>query len=359
LSGGGCGLFGRCGGACGDGGCYGGGDGCGPGAGDGHCFGGYNSHCGCGQRHGPYGSGGCCLPRWFDVQVEWLFWKRDLDESLPLASVGILGPDALNADQLDFSEESGYRVTGAYLLGVATGLEFSYFGGLNWASGARATSANDDLFSVFSEFGSNPLNGFPETDFAFLQEVALSSELDSGEINLRHRWVSATCLWHHSVLVGARYFRLREDLIYNTRTALGGMDYRLKTDNDLVGAQLGGDTYLCITPRLKVGAEVEAGVYGTASSQRTTMVSTIGPNLREYDRDNDVAFLSEAGVSALFRATSQLTLRVGYQVMYVDGVALAVDNFNTASPFSARNSFLDNSGDVFYHGATLGFEWTH
>jgi hypothetical protein len=354
---GGCGIFGQGGLDCGDGSCYGGGDGCGVGGMDGHCFGGYHGLCG--QEHGPYGSGGCCLPRWFDVHAEWLFWKRDLDESLSFSSNGILGPDALNADQLDFSEESGVRVTGAYLLGVATGLEFSYFGGLNWASGASATSPGEALFSVFSDFGSNPLNGFPETDFAFLHEIGLSSELDNGEINLRHRWVSASCVLHQSVLVGARYFRLREDLIYNTRTTLGAMDYKVKTDNDLIGAQLGGDTYVCITPRLKVGAEVEAGVFGTSNSQRTTMVSTIGPNLQEYNRENDVAFLGEAGLSALFRATSQLTLRVGYQVLYVDGVALAVDNFNTASPFSARDSFLDNGGDVFYHGATLGFEWTH
>ena len=72
------------------------------------------------------------------------------------------------------------------------------------------------------------------------------------------------------------------------------------------------------------------------------MTSTNGPSLREYNEDNDVAFLGEAGVMALFRATSQLTLRIGYQVLYVDGVALAVDNFNTASPFAARDSFLDN-----------------
>jgi hypothetical protein len=349
---------GSCDGACG-GGCEGA---CGDGAGwlGGHCglFGGYNGQH-CGKLNGPYGSGGNCLPRWYDVHAEWLFWKRDFDESLSFSSAGILGPDALNANQLDLSEESGFRVTGAYLLGVATSMEFTYFGALNWASGAQASSPDGALFSVFSDFGSNPLNGFPETDFGTLHQIALSSELDNGEINVRHRWVSANCLVHSSMLAGARYFRLREDLIYATQTDLGAMNYKVKTDNDLVGAQVGGDLFFSISPRLKVGAEVEGGLYGTSSSQRTNMVSTNSPALREYNHDNDVAFLGEAGVIALFRATSQLTLRVGYQVLYVDGVALAVDNFNTTSPFTARNSFLDTSGDVFYHGSTLGFEWTH
>ena len=39
-----------------------------------------------------HGDGGCCLPRWFDVHAEWLFWKRDYDDSLPFSSTGILGP---------------------------------------------------------------------------------------------------------------------------------------------------------------------------------------------------------------------------------------------------------------------------
>jgi hypothetical protein len=61
---------------------------------------------------------------------------------------------------------------------------------------------------------------------------------------------------------------------------------------------------------------------------------------------------------ALYRATPRLTLRTGYQVLFVDGVALAVENFNTESPFSARDPFLNARGDVVYHGATAGFEWT-
>ena len=150
-----------------------------------------------------------------------------------------MGPDALNANQLDFSEESGFRVTGAYLLGVAIGLGSSLISARSTGPPARRpTSPNGELFSVFSDFGSNPLNGFPETDFANLHQIALSSELDNAEINLRHRWVSANCLLHNSILVGARYFRLREDLIYDTRTAIGAMDYRVKTDNDLIGAQM-------------------------------------------------------------------------------------------------------------------------
>jgi hypothetical protein len=371
LLGGGCGLLG---GGCGllGGGCGLLGGGCGllgGGCGEGGLFhgGGLAEACLYGP-HGPFGDGGRCLPRWFDASAEWLYWQRDLEDSLVFSSEGVLGTPALSTDDLEIDEESAFRVSGAYLVAPAASLEASYFGLFDWSSSSVATS-NGNLFSVFSGFGTIPPpagTGFPESDRSDIHSVALSSELDSGELNLRHRWVSANCLVHSSWLVGARYVRVAEDLIYDTQGASGGMNYLLRTDNDLVGAQIGTDALIGITPRFKIGGEVEAGVYGTKGKQRTSVLSFrnstggIAPNpeLREYETETDVAFVAEAGVMGLFRVTPRLTLKLGYQVLYVDGVALAIDNFNTASPFAARTSFIDNEGDVFYHGSNLGFEWT-
>jgi hypothetical protein len=176
-------------------------------------------------------------------------------------------------------------------------------------------------------------------------------------------------------MLGVRYLRVREDLTFASQTVfplpaqqtsiLGAMDYGLKTDNDMVGPQIGTECFVCLTPRLKVGAEIDAGVLGTYSKQRTLVRSqqdingVIAPReLRELDRDNDIAFMSEAGLTALYRATPRLTVRAGYNLLYIDGIALAVDNFNTASPFLARESFLNHESDIFFHGASLGFEWT-
>ena len=102
---GGCGLFGRlldCGSNCGIG--------CGPiGAGLANC----------GSRHGPAGSGGCCLPRWFDVQgrraVLGIAITRSHSRS---SSANINGPIVLSTDNLEIEEESGFRITGAYLVGA-------------------------------------------------------------------------------------------------------------------------------------------------------------------------------------------------------------------------------------------------
>jgi hypothetical protein len=283
--------------------------------------------------------------------------REDIGRRIDMTSDGILGPIVLDTDDLNLDDASGFRVTGAYLVGPGTNLELTYFGTFNWASAAQVTGPGN-LYSVFSAFGSDPFGGFPETDAANLQRIDYSSALNNAELNLRHRWTSANCVLHGSWLVGARYVALDEDFGYFTQTNLGEMNYLVTTENDLIGAQIGTDMFFCVSPRFKIGGEVEAGVYGNHARQRTNVTATLSPSLHELERDDDVAFVAEAGAIGLFRLTPRLTVRGGYQLIYIDGVALAVENFNTESPFTARQAFLDDGGDVFYHGVTLGFEWT-
>jgi hypothetical protein len=344
---------GACGGACGPQGCQHGGR-CGL-FGLGCC--GYG-HPGCGVYDGPCGRGGCCATRWFDFHAEWMYlYRDDVGDRIDIASDGVLGPVVLDTDDMDFDPSSGFRVTWAYLIGPGTNLELGYFGTFNWDAAAAATSSQNNLFSVFSEFGSDPLLGFPETDRAYLQQIAYSSQLNNGELNLRHRWISANCLLHGSWLLGARYVALDEDFTYNTRTNVGLLDYQVETENDLIGAQIGGDLFLCITPRFKVGGEAKAGIYGLRARQTTDVYDDLGGVLFEQETDDDVAFVGEVGAIGIFRLTPRCSLRGGFQMLYLDEVALASENFNTQSPFSIRESFIDTGGDVFYYGGTLGFEW--
>ena len=46
-------------------------------------------------------------------------------------------------------------------------------------------------------------------------------------------------------------------------------------------------------------------------------------------------------------------------MLWLNGVALAPENFNTAPPFvtGARKPFLDDNGHVFLQGFTWGLEW--
>jgi hypothetical protein len=65
---------------------------------------------------------------------------------------------------------------------------------------------------------------------------------------------------------------------------------------------------------------------------------------------------------ATYRINYQWTLRAGYQFLFVDGVALATENFNPVAPalnnpFDPREVVINDDGNVFYHGWNAGVEF--
>ena len=54
--------------------------------------------------------------------------------------------------------------------------------------------------------------------------------------------------------------------------------------------------------------------------------------------------------------TDRLSARVGYQLLWLEGVALATDQLDNSNP-SIPIATLDNGGGVFYHGGFAGTEF--
>jgi hypothetical protein len=117
-----------------------------------------------------------------------------------------------------------------------------------------------------------------------------------------------------------------------------------------------------------VGGELKAGVYGNHASANNviTVTDTMGTFGQFGDGlvRNDVAFIGEANLQGLYRISQNWTVKLGYTLLYADGVALASSNFNTAPPqvlfpgaLTTRTPFLDNNSSVFYHGFTAGMEF--
>ena len=72
-----------------------------------------------------------------------------------------------------------------------------------------------NLYSVFSDFGTNPFNGFGETDEASEHGLTYSSSIDSVELHIRRRWQEPDCRWQGSVHAGVRFVYLLEDFQHN------------------------------------------------------------------------------------------------------------------------------------------------
>lgn len=324
----------------------------------------------------PNGEGGPCAPRWYDFYVDGMQLRRDNTARRTLDfthnGIGAGGTSVLSTDNLSFDDEYGFRAGLAFQFGPGGSIELGYMGTFNFAS-AASVQGNGNLYSVMSNFGTNPPNGFDQTDRASYHAIEYSSQFNTFEISYRRRQQAEDCRFQSSWLAGIRYFELNEDFVHNTSRNNGNstdqMHYIVHTGNALTGFQMGVDGWYTIIPGLRVGGDIKAGIYGNHARQSTVIQAT-SAGTPIYDglegvKANDAALVGESNLMLIYKISHSWTFRAGYSFLYANGVALATENFNPNAPnFSGqpgfnpiRQPFLNANGSVFYNGATLGVEY--
>jgi hypothetical protein len=321
----------------------------------------------------PYGEGGCCAPHWFDIHAEAVFLNLDNDGRFVEFSRDSSNNSVITSRDLQFSDEPGMRITGAYQTGPGSNLEFTYLGLFDYGK-TKTVTGNEDLLSVFSDFvGQNPPVVLEQFDLANLHQVLHSHNFDSFELNYRRRWLGPTCAIQGSWLVGIRYARVHEkirwfsdvDRIEDDEQVGGQGYYNLDATNYMTGAQIGGDTWLCLLPGLNVGIDGKFGLFGNNASQRTSILSFdpftnfTGEVLPVEKVSNDkVTFIGELSLLMTYRLNHKFTLRGGYQMVFIEGVATAMNNFNPDLPqLTTRTPFLSDGARLFYDGFSIGAEY--
>ena len=113
-----------------------------------------------------------------------------------------------------------------------------------------------------------------------------------------------------------------------------------KTQNNLYGAQIGVDAKLLEVGRFSIDGLIKAGVFDNNAKQSAlvSMAKTLFPT---QATTNHAAFVSEAGLQLKYQLAKGLALKVGYEALWLDGVALAPgqirETYMTAPPaVSAR-----------------------
>ena len=323
----------------------------------------------------PDPEGGLCAPRWFDFAVDAVRLRRDevarRRYDFTHDGLGAGGVSVLNSDNLDFQDEYGFRALAAFQWGPGGVIELGYLGTFNFNTAAQVNGTNN-LFSVFSNFGNNPAVLFDQVDRAAFHDIQYSSQFNSFEISYRRRQ-GEDCRLQYSWLAGIRYFELNEDFVHNTRRVNGldfdYLNYLVHTGNALTGFQIGGDAWITLFPGLRVGGEMKAGIYGNHARANTHLVAGSAGNTifdaNESALSNEAALVAEASMNLLYKLNHNWTFRAGYNFLFVDGVALGIENFNPEPPqFSGapgfvvrRTPFINTGGNVFYHGASLGLEY--
>ncbi len=330
----------------------------------------------------PYGEGGVATQRWYDVSLGTIVLARTTGAANhAFSSEGINGPRVLTADMVDLDQaRAGLSAQINIQTGAGSNLEFVYFGLNDWDQTAYAQSntAPPNLYSFFSDFGLFPPggDGFDDSDRSYLHRLDYSSELHNTEINFRRRWVEPQGFWQGSFLGGVRYLDISEKARFqangeNNNTAANNgprfFDYGVKTENALVGFQLGGDLWYNLIPGVKVGGELKSGIYNNNTSQSTNIFANSLPGsgipeIRErFDKD-DVAFVTELSAHLWYRLNYSWAFKTSYNWMYVDGVSLAAENFNSTPPSvflpnAQRVVSINNDAEIIYQGFSLSAEY--
>ncbi len=329
-------------------------------------------------------------PHYFDVRAETVFMRRDksFDKSIDFTSENVGNTIVLSSNQLDIDNTHwGFRLMGRYDICPMSVVEFGYMGIYDWSDSASVTDPTNNLYSLFSRpapgtglFGTSPAGvniaggPNPETERAHEQSISLSSDLQTAEISYRRYWLGYIPRVSGTLLAGFRYTRVNEDFEFAsqgsepvppTTTPLASLKYLENCDNDLAGFQTGGDVWVSLMQGLRIGTEGKVGIYNN-HSKLTNRINTNPPliepaTLFEQFKEDHAAFIGEASVDVVADLFPSLSLRAGYEVLFLNELVLAGDNFNQTSPYGnqgTRVPFVDDSGELFYYGGHVGLEYT-
>ena len=173
-----------------------------------------------------------------------------------------------------------------------------------------------------------------------------NSQLNSAEINWLHPWGDRVT-W----LVGFRWLELQDNIRYHITFPAFTANYDWNEDNHLYGAQLGTDLNLgSLTGPLTIDCVLKAGVYGNAADNDFSLRPSTGGLFTGGGSGTDTAFVGEIGVTMAYQFTNHLAVRGGYQLLFIDGVALSSNQAAIATANSSQVG-ISSRGDVFYHGA--------
>ena len=135
----------------------------------------------------------------------------------------------------------------------------------------------------------------------------------------------------------------------------------VRSFNDLYGFQLGSD--ITVWDRggpFRLLATGKAGIYGNWACNRADDAGQ-RPGYVDSASTGHAAFLGEIGVAATYQITPRLTARAGYQVTWLDGVALASQQEPRLDPAHDPTDFgkpsVATGGMAFYHGVMGGFDF--
>lgn len=282
---------------------------------------------------------------WFTIRAGAVVMER----SAPRDSVLFFNPgdttQSINASDFDLGFRTGFDVAlvADSLIGE-NGVEVRYLGIDGW----NADASTSTLGAVTTIASTSPVTTFVG---GFNIDSNYGSELDSFEVSLRHPvndWLV--------VLGGYRQLELNEHFrTMFSDGASGDALYDVNTGNQLYGGQLGAEVSLLVRDQYRLETIGKVGIYGNSAEHSTHLVHQ-ALDVTVADTTSDTSFVGELGFFLIDDLSDNCSLRVGYQMMWIEQVALGTEQL-AATNFIFLDG-INSTGGAFYHGGFLGLEGT-
>jgi Putative beta barrel porin-7 (BBP7) len=279
-----------------------------------------------------------------------LFMRRQTPD--PQILIFDNGANFLDASDFDFGYQPGYEVSGIGALGDDAEFEIRFFD----INGMDASVTRDNPVGGGAAYVFDPNAGFGGQLGSFFTSVTgkYDSDLLGAEANGRYLIADGLTL-----LAGFRYVQLNEKLFFDEIDA-GNTLVDIRSENDLYGGQIGAEGRWSIGC-LVIDSVVKGCVYQNFTNNDVDLsgLFVVG-NTDVQDKDRTVSYGAEASVAASLPLTDHLSLRGGYQVMWLANVAVASEQMRVSDPINAGGTSgrVDSTGDVLFHGAFAGAELT-
>jgi len=249
----------------------------------------------------------------------------------------------LDAHDFETGFEMGPRMSIIYHPDPGYGLEFGYFQLDGWHAHLEDSTAGGRTAVLGNTDWTLPGSG--------LFEAYYTSRFYSGESNLRVTLPEENVFDHLSLLLGVRYFELDEAM--HSEYASSAV-WQTKTKNRMYGLQIGADGLLDyrLGP-VRIGGTAKAGVYyNQAKAFNTETLPTAGSEALSEDV---TSFLGEVSLNLLLPISRNVSIRGGYQCMWLQTVAVAPEQV-LSSGLTGGTGTVDTGGSLFAHGAFLGLQ---
>jgi hypothetical protein len=207
------------------------------------------------------------------------------------------------------------------------------------------TSVNrSDAVGVTDEFF-----GFANGPFPSLT-AEYESNLDSIEFTVRTRQ------WRRvAPLLGIRFIQVDEHFnsLQDVTARTGSFS---QSDNELYGLQFGFQGLIYEGSCWRLETTLKAGPYYNDIDVQATVTPPAGTATTKTLDQCTTAFAGDARVGLICQLGPRANFRIGYQALWIDGIALGPNQNNNIS-FTTNLQSADLSG-ILYQGGDLGFEVT-